>query len=193
MWLKGNANANISLKTSTNILTHAGRVCFDAAGFGYVKRDRCFWGTSDHCAINQITWTLPPGFDLAKEKQPPGEERVVYSGTKPLPKNVFIEDGFQLSFDPRDVVKDPKKAMDPFVREHSRPWDTAYEKSSAGAQARYKEDSLRFPPKSYESHNLVGKGDGHRVPHHRERLAMHGFPANIPDDLPELGKSKERS
>ena len=117
---------------------------------------------------------------------------MIYAGTKPFPKNVHIEDGFQLNFDPRDVIKDPKKAMDPFVREFSRPWDSAYSKTSAEAQKRYNEDSLRFPPKSYEVYNLVGKGDSRRVPNHRERLAMHGFPANLIDDLPALGKSKEQ-
>ena len=56
----------------------------------------------------------------------------------------------------------------------------------------YKEDSQRFPLKSYETYNLVGKGDQSRVPNHRERLAMHGFPANILDELPQLEKSKEQ-
>jgi hypothetical protein len=183
VWLEGNNNAADDLKNGTSELLQTGRICFDGAGCGYVQRDRCFWGASDHCSLEDIAWKPPPNFAFTSVKQPKQECRLAYEGSKALPKALVVEDGFQLNFDPRDVVKNPSVAMDAFVREYSRKSDPA-SKSSPGAQARCEADSSRFPSRSYEMKNLVSKGDCNRVPNHRERLAMLGLPSGFLENLP---------
>ena len=189
LWLEGNGAARLHLKDGTNELMGTERLCFDAAGLGYVKRDRCFWGLSNHCNLDDIRYKLPPGFEWRQQKN---ETRIVYDSPKPLPKTIVIEDGYQLNFDPKETVKDPQRAMDPFVREYFRTWEESFTDASPGAQARRKQDDSRFPPRSYEMQNMVGKGDHLRVPNHRERLAMHALPPNILDELPQGNKSREQ-
>ena len=180
-WLENVASAEENVKATYDEMLGASRLRINAANFGFVRRDRCFWGRSGDKRIKDISWRCPPGFSASGGAE---EQLLAYLGPKPLPRSVPIEDGFMLPRDPAEVVKKPSLAMQTFTREYWHGWEESHRRQSPVAVQRQIKDSRRFAPRSYEDGSLVIKGaSGWRVPNHRERLAMHGFPTGTLEPL----------
>ena len=81
------------------------------------------------------------------------------TGTKSIPTQVHIENGFSLDMEPRAVMEARTLVLHPFTEEFLHGVDSEGATSVAeDVSHRWRSDGQRFPPRAYEARNLVWKG-----------------------------------
>jgi hypothetical protein len=73
-----------------------------AGEFGYVRRDRAWWGVGKKGNLATIDAKMPVGVTVMKEK---GIVRLVWQGKRPMPDNFQAEGYFDLALRPEDIMK----------------------------------------------------------------------------------------
>ena len=162
-------------------LVGAPPVHIGAGQFGYVQRNRLFWGQIDGAPLGNSTsrWCATEIEDVQMDWSYYLHDqwcpKAVYSG-KALPKNVRLTGGYRLGIDPEHVVQEKGKgAICTFSREFTHPEDRM-KTASKQAQKRFLQDGKRFPPGSYEAGSLAWKGDAWRSFTAYERAQMMCWP-----------------
>ena len=152
-----------------------------AGQFGYVQRNRLFWGQIDGKPIGNGTsrWYATEIEDIQMDwthyAQGQWCPKAIYVG-KVLPKSVRLTGGYQLGIDPERILRDKGKgAMCTFSREFVHPEDRM-KTASKEAQKRFLQDGKRFPPGSYEAESLAWKGKTWRSFSAYERAQIMGWP-----------------
>ncbi|CAE8647621.1 unnamed protein product [Polarella glacialis] len=129
-----------------------GPVRTQAGAFGWVRRDRAWWGVGERGNMATINAKMPIGVTVVKEK---GMVRLVWQGKKPMLPRFQAEGYFALAFVPEDKV-------------------------SEGAIRRFNADNRRFPPMSYEPQSLMWSKQGAwRPPCPEERAALMMLPLDV--------------
>ena len=109
----------------------------DAGRFGIVSRKRLWWG-SDQFGRNM--WDLdelllPENVGLHRRTKHPKCMEITWSG-KPVPAKWHLKAGYQLAFEPADVVRAlGRGALHTFTREFQHPGDHSQEVSVAAIEA----------------------------------------------------------
>ena len=162
-------------------LVGAPPVHIGAGQFGYVQRNRLFWGQIDGKPIGDGTsrWYATEIEDIQMDwthyAQGQWCPKAIYTG-KVLPKNVRLTGGYQMGIDPEKILKERGKgAMCTFSREFVHPEDRM-KTASKEAQKRFLQDGKRFPPGSYEAESLAWKGKTWRSYDAYERAQIMGWP-----------------
>lgn len=150
----------------------ASRLRLSVAEFGYVRRDRTFWGAISGTPWRHFWSCIPPDFKWGVNQN--NEQKLHYTGAKQLPRSVDLEDGFTMRSTPSRILNDPSLAMQTFTREY-RDWVEPGERHDALVLSRFHEDDQRFAPRCYQDDSLLWKEREWRQPNHRETLAMLGF------------------
>ena len=161
--------------------------------FGWVQRRRFIWLWGP-LKLVMATLKLPPGVKIEEHN---GALRVSYSGIKPIPAMVRCAGGYEPAFDPGAVMRGEHPAMFTFTREMSQRLDMVRE-CSEKARKRFFLDDRRFPPPSYETHNLLWRGHKWRTYGPEERAVISGYPPSMTDgvlefDLPDKVQTKVRN
>ena len=182
-WLEMVASATPVTKDQYSSWLGAERVRIEAKWFGWVERNRCFWGRSRHRSLKEADLSGIPNVELRGMDS--NEPELRYTGAKPMPRTVKLDDGYTSSVTPEEVMRSGQGAIFPLTREFWHPWDRGLEgRVSAEAISRWMADSRRFPPGAYEAANLAWKGDQWRTWSPRERAELHGFPPRVVETLP---------
>ena len=188
MWLENVSSATWDTKSTYDKWLGASRIRIDAKHFGWVARDRCFWGRSQHQTLAQADFQKVP--DATVSWETPEEPVLRYTGSKPIPRRIDLEDGFSLRIHPAKVMSTGKEAIFPFTREFWHPADPGIEASvSPDALERWHADARRFPAKAYEEHSLAWRGAEWRTLSPQERAMIHGFPARVVQGVPDEGRT----
>ena len=137
----------VDMKGAKPITIQAGR-------FGWHCRRRTYWIASDTEALDYKAFDIPSCFQWAGGAEP----ELQYISPTPMPATILFEGGYHSLLDPTDIVSQGGKgAAHTLTREFRHPGDRMAQASPA-AQARCKEDDLRFPPSAYEDNCLVWDG-----------------------------------
>ena len=188
LWLENVASATEETKQAYDEWLGASRVRIDAKYFGWVARNRCFWGRSQTKTL--VDADLGTCRDATVIGQGSIEPELRYSAAKPIPRILDIEDGFTLGIKPKAVMQTGEGALFPFTREFWHPRDQGIERRvSAGALARWESDLRRFPPAVYEAENLAWRDNEWRTLSPKEGATLHGLPARILDAVPTEGRT----
>ena len=139
----------------------------DAACCGWTSRDRLYWLTSQ----SKDASSAEPPQPWVYQHDGKAAALLVYTGQKPIPSRVFLEDGF-----PMQVMKGEVPAAHTLTREFYHPSDLVH-KTTPEAADRFFSDARRFPPASYEDHSLLWRGQEWRQPSPEERSQFLGVPA----------------
>ena len=145
----------------------------EAARFGYTRRDRLLWlkGPSGSPAECLKHIKLPPGASLIQGQR---HLELHWEG-KPVPKSVHLKGGYQLAFDPQQVVENyGQGAAFTFTRCFVHPTD-ATEGVSRAAIKRFETAGKPFPPGAFETNSMLHKGHHMRVPDADEKCGMMGI------------------
>ena len=148
-WLENVASASLDTKEQYDEWLGASRVRIDAKCFGWISRNRCFWGRSQWKTLHQATFNKVSDtvMDWSDEREP----TLSYVGKKPIPKVIDMEDGFALKVNPKHVMASGQGAMFPLTREFKHPLDSGVQnRVSPDALDRWNRDGRRFPPAAYE-------------------------------------------
>ncbi|CAE8593271.1 unnamed protein product, partial [Polarella glacialis] len=148
-----------------------------AGEFGYVRRDRAWWGVGTKGNMATIEAKMPVGVTLVEEK---GIVRLVWQGKKPMPERFQAEGHFDLFFKPEDVMKaSGRRAMATMSQEFCHP-AVNLEKLTQEALRRFDADGRRFPALSYEPQSLMwSKLPTWRPPCPTERASLMMLPHDV--------------
>ena len=125
--------------------------------FGWITRNRLFWASSQWESFDQLAGRIAPPTDITYT--PAGKRAAVlrYTGSKPIPKSLPVEDGYRLKTDPHLVLQGAAPPLFTLTREYYH-WLDKDCSASATAIKRWAEDGQRYPPGAYEEHNLFFPG-----------------------------------
>ena len=152
-------------------------VKISAGQCGWVSRNRFLWLGGARGGVH--TDLRPPEGWEWRATEGTGIPTLTYIGKKPIPPRVTFLQGFQILFDPNQVVQTGGQgAIHPFTREFFHPVDRVKEVTPAAAQ-RFHSDSQRFPPASYEEQSLLWKKSFWRQLEPEERAQLMGWPAHF--------------
>ena len=85
--------------------------------------------------------------------------KLKFTGPKPIPTRVHIEDGFSLNMDPYEVMKSNAPAFDSFSEEFWQEWNHKDATSVAeDVLFRWRSDRQRFPPRAYQARKSCVEG-----------------------------------
>ena len=190
-WLENVASAQPETKRQYSDWLQASYVLIRAQCFGWIDRNRCFWGRSQTRTLAEANWSSVPQAVIVNADG--AEPELRYSGAKPIPRAPSMEDGYVLGIDPRLVMKGEQPPLYPFTREFWHPRDPGVEaRVSAAALDRWEKDHRRFPAGAYEANHLAWRDNSWRTPSPRERASIHGFPTRVVDAVPTKGRSRDQ-
>jgi len=190
-WLENVASAPAATKAQYDEWLGASHILIRARHFGWIDRNRCFWGRSQHRTLAEADWSNVPESVISWRDGTEPELR--YSGAKPVPSSLSAEDGFVLGIDPKHVMAGRQEPLFPFTREFWHPRDPGIEdQASPAAIDRWESDHRRFPVAAYEANSLLWRESEWRVPSPRERAAVHGFPTRVVDAVPGNGRQRNQ-
>ena len=153
-------------------------ITIHACSFGWVRRTRCFWGSSGRRAMSECCLQPPTGASLDQDGA--GCWHGTWSGKKPFPDCVVFRDRFKQAFDPRVNVgcTDDVKCFATFTQaiDHSVVPDV---RASPDAVRRYMSDDRTFPAFAYEDHSLLWRGSQWRQPCASERAEIMSIPSSM--------------
>ena len=176
-WIENVASAPREAIDFYTRLIGANPILINAGQFGYVQRNRLFWGQIDGKVIGpeQLKGLVDVEMDWGHRTMGASTPKVLYKG-KHFPKSVRLAGGYSFALDPEKICKQGGKgAMCAFSREFPHP-DDRMSRSSQAAQKRFLTDGKRFPPGAYEDHSLAWKGSIWRTFTSCERAQMMGWP-----------------
>ena len=189
-WLETTSSVPDEIKCKYDELLSAQHFDIAASDFGWICQNHTCWVSfssgSLESGINRLVKLWPAFFSLSLPR-PYGRNtgfRIRFTGPKPIPTQVHIENGFSLDMDPREA-RTP--ALNPFTEEFLHGVDR--EDATLVAKDvlhRWRSDGQRFPPRAYEARMLVWKGSDPplwRTLSSAERLAICGFPVAAVDEV----------
>ena len=131
-------------------------------------------------------------FSQIRPEEPNRHFKLQFTGPKPIPTRVHIEDGFSLNMDPCEVMKSNAPALVSFTEEFWQEWNHKDATSVADdVLFRWRSDRQRFPPRAYEARNLVWKGSDYSSggrSAQRNDWRFVGFPVTALDEI--LGSNR---
>ena len=149
----------------------------DAGIFGWVRRNRLYWGAGATHTIASQARGVPQGATMNYSDKE--GYTIAWSG-KPVPPRLRSVDGFKLGppVPEQVVVHGGKTARYPFTREFWHPDERT--DASRSAQERWRTDGRKFPPGAYEDQNLAWRGEQWRALLAEEKAQLHGMPPRAP-------------
>ena len=159
-WLENSASAPKAVVEHYSTLMGSQPLATSAAQCGYVDRKRYFWATGPEGSLTKNTIEVPEDW-LIGTSQHRGQaprKSLEYTGVKPIPPVVHVQNGYSLEIDPRSIVEaGGKGALYPFTRNFYHPRDLEY-KATPPAVARFRADNQQFPPLAYEFKSIAWHG-----------------------------------
>ena len=176
-WIENVASAQRSVIDFYSDIIGGGPILINADQFGFVQRNRLFWGQIDGRVIGpeQAKDFADIGMDWQHCTYGAKTPKVLYKG-KPFPRSVRLAGGYKFAIQPDRICEQGGKgAMCAFSREFPHPEDRMSQ-ASAQAQQRFLQDQKRFPPGAYEPRSLAWKGESWRTFTSCERAQIMGWP-----------------
>ena len=160
-WLETTSSAPDEVKCEKDNLLIAQHFEIEASDFGWVNQNRALWVSfssgSLESGINRLVKLWPDFFLLSSHSCCVTGFRLRFTGPKPIPTNVHIENGFSLNMDPRAVMETRVPALHPFTEEFLHWVDREDATVADDVIHRWRADGQRFSPHVYEARNLVWK------------------------------------
>ena len=190
-WLETTSNVPDEVKCKYDDLLSAQHFELAASDFGWICQNHTCWVSfstgSLKNGIDRLVQLWPDFFSQFSPEDPHRHFKLQFTGPKPIPTRVHIEDGFSLNMDPCEVMKSNAPALVSFTEEFWQEWNHKDATSVADdVLFRWRSDRQRFPPRAYEARNLVWKGSDPplwRTFSSAERLAICGFPVTALDEI----------
>jgi hypothetical protein len=185
-WLECAASAPAVVVAQHSEIMMSEPLYTSAAQTGYVRRNRHVWAHGPSSDILSTNIKLPTGWTILRStgKQ---QTQLVYRGDKPIPPSVRFDQGYQLRFDPANVVE---RSGDGAIFPFSQPYyhkNTTLTEVDAATTARFLHDNRRYPVKAYEDNSVLWRGEESRPPNSTERARIYEIP---PDLLATAGKAQ---
>ena len=189
-WLETTSSVPDEVKCKYDELLSAQHFKIAASDFGWICQNHTCWVSfssgSLESGINRFVKLWPAFFSLSLPDGHNTGFSIRFTRPKPIPTQVHIENGFSLNMDPRAVMEARTPALHPFTEEFLHWVDSEYATFVAkDVSHRWRSDGQRFPPRAYETRNLVWKGSDPplwRTLSSAERLAICGFPVTALDE-----------
>ena len=188
-------NVSHAPKTVVHAINEAMRglpLTVHASSFGWVKRDRCFWGSDGQNSLTSSP-KIKALSQMRLEQDKAGLMHAVWVGKKPVPEHVAFQDKFAPAFKPVANLGAcvPKEAFATFTRAFVHPKSPDV-RASPEACDRYQLDGRTYPAFAYEQQSLLWREQQWRQPNASERAALMCIPASMLQWLEKDSSSSPR-
>ena len=159
-WLETTSSVPDEVKCEYDELLNAQHFEIAASDFGWICQNHTCWVSfslgSSESGINRLVKLWPDFFSLSLPDGHNTGFKLRFTGPKPIPMRVHLENGFSLNMDARAVMEARTPALHPFTEEFLHGVD--HNDSTLVAKDvlhRWRSDGQRFLPQAYEAINLV--------------------------------------